>query len=41
MYGEGEKSTKREYADRYEKLVQLCGPVVTIADEFRTIPDTI
>lgn len=35
LYGDGHKSTKREYSDRYDKLVQLCGPIVTIYDEFR------
>ncbi|CAD8139686.1 unnamed protein product [Paramecium octaurelia] len=41
LYGDGQKTTKREYSDRYDKLVQLCGPIVTIADEFRLVPETI
>ncbi|CAD8139164.1 unnamed protein product [Paramecium pentaurelia] len=41
LYGEGQKNTKRQYSDRYDKLVQLCGPIATIADEYRQIPEVI
>ncbi|CAD8054922.1 unnamed protein product [Paramecium sonneborni] len=41
LYGDGQKTTKREYSDRYDKLVQLCGPIATIAEEYRQIPDII
>lgn len=33
LYGEGEKTTKREYSERYDSLVKLCGPIATIYDE--------
>ncbi|CAD8045519.1 unnamed protein product [Paramecium sonneborni] len=41
LYSDGQKTTKREYSDRYDKLVQLCSPVVTIADDFRLVPEAI
>ncbi|CAK94865.1 unnamed protein product (macronuclear) [Paramecium tetraurelia] len=41
LYGDGQKTTKREYSDRYDRLVSLCGPIATIADEYRQIPEVI
>ncbi|CAD8077171.1 unnamed protein product [Paramecium sonneborni] len=41
LYGDGQKTTKREYTDRYDKLVQLCSPIATIAEEYRQLPDVI
>ncbi|KAM3138385.1 hypothetical protein pb186bvf_009471 [Paramecium bursaria] len=41
LYSDGAKASKKNYIDRYEKLVSICGPVATLHDEFTNIPEAI